>query len=184
MTGAAQQREFRCDHGFLGSHVKCPEGCHGPVLAREKAIAKEGTSGSHPTFSNLKGKTIAGARVIDRAQNVDGNAQWDCVLVCGHRRIVSGIQLRKTEKANRQLRCTHCRENDPLLNQTIGGFKVIARCPGTAKSPDCLIECMVCGDRRRLGVHRMREAKRNGEKLRCFTCVPLYRKGRPCANET
>jgi hypothetical protein len=67
---------------------------------------------SNPTnynFTDLTGKTLAGALVLHRAPNVNGNSRWHCKLACGHQNIIQGIHLRASDKAGVIKKCRACR---------------------------------------------------------------------------
>lgn len=64
-------------------------------------------------FVDMTGQTIAGALVVRRAANVNGNSRWLCKLACGHEQILQGIALRAAAKEGRTPRCKGCRPKRP-----------------------------------------------------------------------
>lgn len=64
---------------------------------------------AHPFFVEMAGKTLAGAKVLRRAENLAGNARWLSLLACGHESIEYGITLRDFEKRGLVRRCVECR---------------------------------------------------------------------------
>lgn len=91
--------ETRCRHGFLRSVVRCPV-CGGVDAATIPLEQRKGH------VEDLTSQPIAGARVLGRASNTNkGNAAWQCLLDCGHVKIVQGSHLRKIQAKGGSIRC-------------------------------------------------------------------------------
>lgn len=64
---------------------------------------------TNPGFIDETGKTLAGALVLSRAENIGGKAYWRCRLACGHEASVQGMRLRQDERAGVTYSCGECR---------------------------------------------------------------------------
>ncbi len=108
----------RCGHGFETTVVPCPEGCVStePAAKQPRRVVegnrprKFGDTGGHPGFVDMTGQVRAGATIIGRAANVNGNARWHCTLACGCAAILEGIAIREAERRGGLLRCRDHRE--------------------------------------------------------------------------
>lgn len=98
--------EQRCAHGFIRSIAPCWS-CDGAAV---RPGAKETLQRLEPyNFDDLKGQTIAGARVTERVTTVLGKAQWHCVCECGESFIEQGVILRRKEKQGTVACCASCK---------------------------------------------------------------------------
>lgn len=108
----------RCAHGFERGLGLCPE-CREAPEARPRVPSSEPrrrgdvTRFSHPGFQDMAGETLAGAAVLRRAPNVDGNACWLVRAACGHELVIQGIALRAAHKRGGTLQCIWCRPKRP-----------------------------------------------------------------------
>ncbi|HCG01693.1 MAG TPA: hypothetical protein DEV93_14250 [Chloroflexi bacterium] len=98
--------ETRCGHGFLRSVVPCGI-CDG--AERKKPAPGKIPTGEQYNFVDMSNTTVAGCRVESRAQNLTGNARWDCVCECGAKFIEYGTVLREKDKRGGVATCPDCK---------------------------------------------------------------------------